>query len=51
MADVLFGRRAFTGRLPVSWPRSELQEPINAGDPDYDPLSPYGFGLSTRGAR
>ncbi|MBE1531755.1 glycoside hydrolase family 3 protein [Actinomadura algeriensis] len=49
VADVLFGRRPFTGRLPVSWPRSEAQEPINIGDRDYDPLFRYGHGLRTRG--
>ena len=49
VADVLFGKRAFTGRLPVSWPRSIDQEPINVGDASYDPLYPYGFGLQSRG--
>ncbi|GAB1516651.1 glycoside hydrolase family 3 N-terminal domain-containing protein [Actinophytocola sp. KF-1] len=47
VADVLFGDRPFTGRLPVSWPRSEDQEPVNVGDRDYDPLFRYGFGLTT----
>jgi beta-glucosidase len=46
VADVLFGARPFTGRLPVSWPRSESQEPINVGDRPYDPLFRYGYGLS-----
>ncbi|MEU5994882.1 glycoside hydrolase family 3 N-terminal domain-containing protein [Spirillospora sp. NPDC047418] len=49
VADVLFGKRPFTGRLPVTWPRSEAQEPINIGDRDYKPLFPYGYGLRTRG--
>jgi beta-glucosidase len=48
VADVLFGRRPFTGRLPVTWPRTVAQEPINVGDADYDPLFPYGYGLRTR---
>jgi beta-glucosidase len=48
VADVLFGERRFTGRLPMTWPRSEDQVPINVGDADYDPLFPYGFGLRTR---
>ncbi len=47
VADVLFGRPAFTGRLPVSWPRTVDQEPINVGDPGYDPLFPFGWGLRT----
>ena len=47
VADVLFGRKPFTGRLPVSWPRSVAQEPINVGDPGYDPLYRFGHGLGT----
>ena len=47
VADVLFGKAAFTGRLSVSWPRSVSQEPINVGDASYDPLYPYGWGLQT----
>ncbi len=47
VADVLFGKRGFTGKLPVSWPRSVAQEPINVGDPGYDPLYKFGFGLGT----
>lgn len=47
VADVLFGDRPFTGKLPVTWPRSVDQEPINVGDVDYDPLFPYGWGLTT----
>lgn len=48
VADVLYGRRAFTGRLPLSWPKSAEQLPLNAGDRDYDPQFPYGWGLTTR---
>lgn len=48
VSDVLFGKRAFTGKLPVSWPRSEAQEPVNVGDKVYDPLFAYGYGLTTR---
>lgn len=47
VADVLFGKAPFTGRLPVSWPRSVAQEPINVGDAGYDPLYPYGWGIRT----
>jgi beta-glucosidase len=47
VADTLFGRRPFTGRLPMTWPRSLAQEPINVGDRHYDPLFPYGWGLRT----
>jgi beta-glucosidase len=48
VADTLFGKVPFTGKLPVSWPRTLAQEPINAGDPTYNPLYRYGFGLTTR---
>jgi beta-glucosidase len=48
VADVLFGKQPFTGKLPVTWPRSQAQEPINVGDRNYDPLFPYGYGLTTR---
>jgi beta-glucosidase len=51
VADVLFGRQGFTGKLPVSWPRTAAQEPINIGDPNYDPLYRYGFGLRTQPSR
>lgn len=47
VADVLYGKRPFTGRLPVTWPRSEAQLPINVGDTAYDPQFPYGWGLTT----
>ncbi|HEX8273324.1 MAG TPA: glycoside hydrolase family 3 N-terminal domain-containing protein [Longimicrobiaceae bacterium] len=46
VADVLFGDHPPTGRLPVSWPRRAAQLPLNVGDADYDPLFPYGFGLT-----
>ncbi|WP_051552099.1 glycoside hydrolase family 3 protein [Nocardioides sp. URHA0020] len=46
VADVLYGRSPFVGKLPVTWPRSVAQEPINIGDKSYNPLYRYGFGLS-----
>lgn len=46
VADVLFGAKAPSGKLPVSWPRSMAQIPINIGDATYDPLYAYGFGLT-----
>ena len=46
IADVLFGDYNFTGKLSHSWPRSMNQIPINFGDTNYDPLFPYGFGLT-----
>jgi beta-glucosidase len=46
VADVLLGDYRPTGRLSFTWPRSMDQLPINVGDDAYDPLFPYGFGLS-----
>ncbi len=46
VADVLFGDYNPTGKLSHSWPKSTSQEPINVGDKNYDPLFPYGYGLS-----
>jgi beta-glucosidase len=46
VADVLFGDCKPTGKLPCSWPRTMAQIPINKGDAAYDPLFPYGFGLT-----
>jgi beta-glucosidase len=46
VADVLFGDVKPTGKLPMSWPRTATQIPINVGDATYDPLFPYGFGLT-----
>ena len=48
VADVLFGKREFRGKLPYSWPKRTDQAPLNVGDPGYDPLFAYGFGLTTR---
>jgi beta-glucosidase len=46
VADVLFGDYKPTGKLPFTWPRTNAQLPINVGDASYDPLFPYGFGLT-----
>ena len=45
VADVLFGDYDFSGKLSFSWPRTVDKTP-NIGDTDYDPLFPYGFGLT-----
>lgn len=46
IADVLFGDVAPKGKLPHTWPRTMEQIPINVGDAGYDPLFPFGFGLT-----
>jgi beta-glucosidase len=45
VTDVLFGGHNPTGMLPVTWPRSASQQPINDGD-GQTALFPYGSGLS-----
>lgn len=45
VADVLFGKQDFKGKLSFSWP-SEPQQIVNKGDEAYEPLLPYGFGLT-----
>jgi beta-glucosidase len=48
ITDVLFGDYNPTGKLSFSWPRSNDQLPLNINMPkeDYDPLFPFGHGLS-----
>ena len=46
ITDVLFGDVHPTGKLPHSWPRTMEQIPINQGEPNYDPLFPYAYGLT-----
>lgn len=48
IADILFGKADFTGKLPYSWPRRGDQTVLNLGDADYDPLFAYGFGLTLK---
>ena len=51
VADVLFRTASgdinhdFEGRLSFSWPKHADQYALNVGDPDYDPLFAYGYGL------
>ena len=52
VADVLIGdaagrpRTDFHGKLSFSWPKSATQTSLNWGQQPYDPLFPYGFGLT-----
>lgn len=48
VADALFGDYGFTGKLARTWFRSVDQLPMNVGDSHYDPLFPFGFGLTTK---
>jgi beta-glucosidase len=51
VANVLLGDTPFTGRLPLSWPKSVDQLPLNVGDASYDPAWAYGWGLRTDAPR
>jgi hypothetical protein len=48
VADVLFGDYGFTGKLSRTWFKSVDQLPMNVGDAHYDPLFPFGYGLTTQ---
>ncbi len=50
VADVLFGEKSFSGKLPLPWPRSTTQLPItDRGTKDgTEVLFERGFGLSTQ---
>ncbi|XP_076924949.1 uncharacterized protein LOC143587584 [Bidens hawaiensis] len=47
VTDVLFGDYGFTGKLARTWFKTVDQLPMNVGDPHYDPLYPFGYGLTT----
>ncbi|KAM1635620.1 hypothetical protein ACFX13_013932 [Malus domestica] len=47
VADVLFGDFGFTGKLSRTWFKTVDQLPMNVGDAHYDPLFPFGYGLTT----
>ncbi|XP_019187419.1 PREDICTED: uncharacterized protein LOC109181906 isoform X1 [Ipomoea nil] len=47
VTDVLFGDYGFTGKLSKTWFKTVDQLPMNVGDLHYDPLFPFGFGLTT----
>ncbi|PIN07077.1 Glucan 1,3-beta-glucosidase [Handroanthus impetiginosus] len=51
VADVLYGDYGFSGTLPHTWFKTVDQLPMNVGDLHYDPLFPFGFGLTTEPAR
>jgi beta-glucosidase len=48
VTDVLFGDYKPTGKLSFSWPKSNDQLPLNVNNPKekYDPLFPFGYGLT-----
>jgi beta-glucosidase len=48
VADVLYGKADFKGKLPFSWPKLATQFVLNVGDKNYDPLFAYGYGLNYR---
>jgi beta-glucosidase len=46
VTNVLFGSKNFVGKLPMSWPCTMNQIPINVGNANYDPMFEYGFRLN-----
>jgi beta-glucosidase len=52
VSDVIFKNKTgdinynFVGKLSFSWPSTPLQTTVNRFDKDYQPLLPYGFGLT-----
>ncbi len=52
LTDVLFRKEDgavdhdFHGKLSFSWPKAPCQTTLNKGDAGYDPLFPYGHGLT-----
>ena len=56
ISDDLFGDHPFVGKLPYTWPRANVQLPINKNnDPGTSgcdaPLFPFGFGLGDAGSQ
>lgn len=51
VVDNLFGDYGFTGKLARTWFKTVDQLPMNVGDPHYDPLFPFGFGITTKPAK
>ncbi|XP_037494424.1 periplasmic beta-glucosidase [Jatropha curcas] len=51
ITDVIFGDYEFKGRLPVTWFKKVEQLPMNSRDNSYDPLFPFGFGLTYNGEK
>ena len=52
ITDVIFTNKNneinydFKGKLSYSWPKFSYQTKLNYGDKQYDPLFPFGFGLT-----
>jgi beta-glucosidase len=56
VAEVLFGKYPFGGKLPYAWPRSNEQLPLNANNASGlagcdAPLFPLGYGLGEAGSQ
>lgn len=49
IADLLFrssNAYDFKGKLSFSWPKTAIDGELNTGQANYDPLFPYGYGLT-----
>jgi beta-glucosidase len=47
IAELVFGNYIPTGKLSFSWPRNNIQIPVNYGDIDYNPLYSFDYGLTS----
>ncbi|CAN4102227.1 unnamed protein product [Withania somnifera] len=48
IADVIFGDFEFHGRLPMTWFRRVDQLPMHQEQNSYEPLFPFGYGLTSK---
>ncbi|KAL4599337.1 hypothetical protein ACB092_11G119700 [Castanea dentata] len=51
VTDVLYGDYGFSGKLPRTWFKTVDQLPMNFQDSHYDPLFPFGFGVTTESVK
>ncbi|XP_075646189.1 uncharacterized protein LOC142617291 [Castanea sativa] len=51
VTDVLYGDYGFSGKLPRTWFKTVDQLPMNFLDSHYDPLFPFGFGVTTESVK
>ena len=45
VADVLFGKQGFSGKLSFTWPKAILPD-VEGHQTEYEPLFPVGYGLT-----
>lgn len=48
ITDVIFGDFEFHGTLPMTWFKSVDQLPLHQEQNSYEPLFPFGYGLTSK---